>query len=406
MEGTGLSQMGDVGSSGCRRWGFGMQRPQGCKAQRCQVGGHWVSVTTKNGDVTAWGHRDESLWMWGWRTLGLRDIEARAQQCLETGVLRAVCVPAAPVSVSTLCTSSVPCWARTVSSSQERRYWGHVGWGGMWCTGGTALRPLTVSAVPAGAAGTVGWDGLQCHAATGAGGECRGSGGCGAQLSLLTPLLCQGLSRETAKRLRFVPGLIYIDGKARLISAARPHPSFPFLLWGCGTPRVSPCSSCCRCAHRGSSVRAEPGATGANPDPHGGPAAGNRLPLLPGLPGAGGDRMGLGSTMWGDVSACTQLPVCPQALELPGSILRRGPGGDSEPSPSYKAAVEGFIQQQRQEEANGDGGTSPAGLGTQDGPAGGSHAHLPAAARTEELLRLFDAAETLTAKEELLQMLR
>lgn len=116
--------------------------------------------------------------------------------------------------------------------------------------------------------------------------------------------------------------------------------------------------------------------------------------------------MGLGSTMWGDVSACTQLPVCPQALELPGSILRRGPGGDSEPSPSYKAAVEGFIQQQRQEEASGDGGTSPAGLSTQDGPAGGSHARLPAAARTEELLRLFDAAETLTAKEELLQMLR
>lgn len=116
--------------------------------------------------------------------------------------------------------------------------------------------------------------------------------------------------------------------------------------------------------------------------------------------------MGLGSTMWGDVSACTQLPICPQALELPGSILQRGPGGDSEPSPSYKAAVEGFIQQQRQEEAGGDGGTSPTGFSTQDGPTGDSHACLPAAARTEELLRLFDAAETLTAKEELLQMLR
>lgn len=137
--------------------------------------------------------------------------------------LRAACLSAAPVSVSTLCTSSVPCWARTASSSQEKRYWGHVGWGGCGA-GGTALRPLTVPAVPAGSAGTVGRDGLQCHAATGAGGEYRGAGGRGAQLSLLTPLLCQGLSRETAKRLRFVPGLIYIDGKARPIPAARASP--------------------------------------------------------------------------------------------------------------------------------------------------------------------------------------
>lgn len=29
----------------------------------------------------------------------------------------------------------------------------------------------------------------------------------------LTLHLCQGLSRETAKRLRFIPGLIYVDGK-------------------------------------------------------------------------------------------------------------------------------------------------------------------------------------------------
>lgn len=152
----------------------------------------------------------------------------------------------------------------------------------------------------------------------------------------------EGLSRETAKRLRFVPGLIYIDEGAvcgqSLVQREQTLTRMEALLQETGFPYY--------------------------------------------------------------------LASLEQALELPGSILRRGPGGDSEPSPSYKAAVEGFIQQQRQEEANGDGGTSPAGLGTQDGPAGGSHAHLPAAARTEELLRLFDAAETLTAKEELLQMLR
>ncbi|KAF1611772.1 Cytoplasmic tRNA 2-thiolation protein 2, partial [Eudyptes chrysolophus] len=95
-----------------------------------------------------------------------------------------------------------------------------------------------------------------------------------------------------------------------------------------------------------------------------------------------------------------------QALELPASILRPGLGGSGEPGPSYKEAVEGFIQQQRQE-GDGDGGTSLPGLGTRDTPAGPPAApHLPAAAQTQELLRLFEAVETPTAREELLQMLR
>lgn len=100
----------------------------------------------------------------------------------------------------------------------------------------------------------------------------------------------------------------------------------------------------------------------------------------------------------------TLVPIsAPQALELPASILRPGPGGSSEPGPSYKEAVEGFIQQQRQE-GDGDGGTLLPSLGTQvgDPPA----PRLPAAARTQELLRLFEAVETPTAREELLQMLR
>lgn len=120
-----------------------------------------------------------------------------------------------------------------------------------------------------------------------------------------------------------------------------------------------------------------------------------------------------GDTQWGRGGGHARLHpaphLCPQALELPGSVLRRGPGAAGEPCPSYKVAVEGFIQQRRQEAADGDGDTSPAGLSTQHGPGGdpaAPRARLPAAALTAELLRLFEAVETLTAKEELLQMLR
>ncbi|XP_072202254.1 cytoplasmic tRNA 2-thiolation protein 2 [Excalfactoria chinensis] len=152
----------------------------------------------------------------------------------------------------------------------------------------------------------------------------------------------EGLSRETAKRLRFVPGVIYIDEGAvcgqSLVQREQTLTRMEALLQETGFPYY--------------------------------------------------------------------LASLEQALELPGSILHRGPGGDSEPSSSYKSAVEGFIQQRRKEEASGDGDTSTAGLSTQDGPTGDSHACLPAAARTEELQQLFDSAETLTAKEELLQMLR
>lgn len=92
-----------------------------------------------------------------------------------------------------------------------------------------------------------------------------------------------------------------------------------------------------------------------------------------------------------------------QALELPASILRPGPGRSGKPGPSYKEAVEGFIQQQRQE-GDRDGGTSPPGPSTQVGDPAAPR--LPAPARTQELLRLFEAVETATAREELLQMLR
>ncbi|NXG37255.1 CTU2 protein, partial [Dromaius novaehollandiae] len=162
----------------------------------------------------------------------------------------------------------------------------------------------------------------------------------------------QGLSRETAKRLRFVPGLVYVDEGAV-----------------CGQSAAQREESLAR-------VEAMLQATG--------------FPYY--------------------------LVHLEQAFDLPGSILRRGPRGGEEPCPGYKEAVEDFIQQQRQEVAvaDGDGAASLprrlAGLRTQDVPAGGEPAapgaQLPAAARTQELLRLFEAAETLTAKEELLQMLR
>ncbi|XP_010578012.1 PREDICTED: cytoplasmic tRNA 2-thiolation protein 2 [Haliaeetus leucocephalus] len=149
----------------------------------------------------------------------------------------------------------------------------------------------------------------------------------------------EGLSRETAKRLRFIPGLIYVDeGAVRGQSPAQREESLTrmeTLLQATGFPY--------------------------------------------------------------------HLAHLEQALELPASILRPGPGGSGEPGPSYKEAVEGFIQQQRQE-GDGDGGTSLPSLSTQVGDLAAPR--LPAAARTQELLRLFEAVETPTAREELLQMLR
>ncbi|NWH70365.1 CTU2 protein, partial [Piaya cayana] len=170
-----------------------------------------------------------------------------------------------------------------------------------------------------------------------------GAGGGGHSSSTpLTLHLCQGLSRETAKKLRFVPGLIYVDeGAVRGQNPAQREQSL---------------------AHMETLLQAT------------------------GFP--------------------YYLAHLEEALELPASILRPGPVGSSEPSPNYKVAVEGFIQQQRQD-GDGDGGTSVPNLGTQDTPAGTpATPRLPTAAQTQELQQLFEAVETPTAREELLQMLR
>ncbi|OWK56672.1 Cytoplasmic tRNA 2-thiolation protein 2 [Lonchura striata] len=93
-----------------------------------------------------------------------------------------------------------------------------------------------------------------------------------------------------------------------------------------------------------------------------------------------------------------------EALELPPSILQPGPERAGTSGPSYKEAVDSFIQQQRQD---GDSGTSQPTPSTPARPAGPPAApRLPAAARTQELLRAFEAAATATAREELLEMLR
>ncbi|NXT25648.1 CTU2 protein, partial [Syrrhaptes paradoxus] len=162
----------------------------------------------------------------------------------------------------------------------------------------------------------------------------------GAASSAMLRQVQEGLSREAAKKLRFVPSLVYVDeGAVRRQTPAQREETLArmeTLLQATGFPY--------------------------------------------------------------------HLAHLEEALELPPSILQPGPGGSGEPGPSYKEAVDGFIQQQRQDR---DGGTALPGLGTQDTPAGPPAApRLPTAARTQELLRLFEAVETTTAREELLQMLR
>ncbi|NXH86844.1 CTU2 protein, partial [Edolisoma coerulescens] len=94
-----------------------------------------------------------------------------------------------------------------------------------------------------------------------------------------------------------------------------------------------------------------------------------------------------------------------EALQLPPSILQPGPERSSPSGPSYKEAVDSFIQQQQRQD--GHSGTSLPGHSTQDTPAGSpATPRLPDAAQSRELLRAFEAAATATAREELLQMLR
>ncbi|KAM9122276.1 cytoplasmic tRNA 2-thiolation protein 2 isoform 2-T2 [Pangshura tecta] len=106
-----------------------------------------------------------------------------------------------------------------------------------------------------------------------------------------------------------------------------------------------------------------------------------------------------------------------EVCDLPSSILQRAPHNPTGPKNSYKGAVEGFIRQQRQEEEGGGPSLPErqiqeklAKVSLRDAPGMeglvAPEARLLAAVRTEQLIRLFGSVKTLTAKEELLQTLR
>lgn len=97
-----------------------------------------------------------------------------------------------------------------------------------------------------------------------------------------------------------------------------------------------------------------------------------------------------------------------EVFSLPPSVLHRAsqePAGTEE---AYKAAVDSFLQQQHvlgteacASPAQGQGQLHPSHSQEPSGTAG-----HPTAAQTEALSRLFKSIKTLTAKEELLQTLR
>ncbi|XP_066493274.1 cytoplasmic tRNA 2-thiolation protein 2 isoform X2 [Tiliqua scincoides] len=103
-----------------------------------------------------------------------------------------------------------------------------------------------------------------------------------------------------------------------------------------------------------------------------------------------------------------------EVFDLPSSVLLSASHDVTDHSQSYKEAVDGFIRRQQQHHDNvGDAVNLPeqlTELGIRDSSGREEEATpdsgLPAVSRTEELTRLFGAVKTLTAKEELLQTLR
>ncbi|XP_067396335.1 cytoplasmic tRNA 2-thiolation protein 2 [Emydura macquarii macquarii] len=162
----------------------------------------------------------------------------------------------------------------------------------------------------------------------------------------------EGLSRETAKKLRFLPGLIYVDEGAV-----------------CGQSL----------AEREETLRQMEAILEASGFPY-------------------------------------HLARLEEVFDLPSSILQCVPPCPAGPSSSYKEAVEGFIRQQRLGETGGTSVPERqlqeklAELSTRDVPGteglAGPGARPLAAAQTEGLIQLFECVKTLTAKEELLQTLR
>ncbi|KAM6177156.1 cytoplasmic tRNA 2-thiolation protein 2 isoform 2-T2 [Erethizon dorsatum] len=103
-----------------------------------------------------------------------------------------------------------------------------------------------------------------------------------------------------------------------------------------------------------------------------------------------------------------------EVFSLPPSVLRCCPQELAETEGAYKAAVDSFLQQQHVLGAEGAKDSCGLGQGkekrswpqSQDPHEPPSPAGFPTAAQTEALCRLFESVRTLTAKEELLQTLR
>nr|XP_014430417.1 cytoplasmic tRNA 2-thiolation protein 2 [Pelodiscus sinensis] len=154
----------------------------------------------------------------------------------------------------------------------------------------------------------------------------------------------EGLRRETAKKLRFVPGIIYVDEGA--VCGQSPAEREETLLQMEAILRAS------------------------------------------GFP--------------------YHLARLEEVFDLPGSVLQRGPHRPAGPGASYKEAVESFIHQHRQAEGGAPERLAELSTRAMPGAEtpGGRGARPLAAARTEQLLQLFGSVKTLTAKEELLQALR
>ncbi|XP_045389776.1 cytoplasmic tRNA 2-thiolation protein 2 isoform X2 [Lemur catta] len=160
----------------------------------------------------------------------------------------------------------------------------------------------------------------------------------------------EGLSQDSAKRLRFVPGVIYID---------------------------------------------EGAACGQSPEDRAKTLAEVQLVLQTfGLP-------------W-------HLVTLEEVFGLPPAVLCCSVPEPAGAEGAYKAAVDSFLRQQHVPQAEGsqDGSSPPQAQGQPcqphlQKPLGPlSPAGSPAAAQTEALSRLFHSVQTLTAKEELLQTLR
>ncbi|GAB1293755.1 Cytoplasmic tRNA 2-thiolation protein 2 [Apodemus speciosus] len=183
------------------------------------------------------------------------------------------------------------------------------------------------------------------------------------------PAHMEGLSQDSAKRLRFVPGVIYVDGRpgGTLCVALTPQPI------ASGSPSVKP--TCVPPGfYRGSSLWPE--LRGQSSDCGQGEAD----------PGEHWFPMACGCPRRGAQLAAVSAACVPEA---------------SRTEEAYKAAVGSFLQQQH---VLGTQGQDQLHLSHSQEPLG--TAGYPRAAQTEALSKLFNSIKTLTAKEELLQTLR